>query len=82
MKYPVINMTETGRRIKGLRLTHGMSVKQLSTIMGLESTQSVYAWEQGRSIPTLDHLLIMSALLDITVEDIVALDWINEEQDK
>ena len=76
MRLPVINMIETGNNIKQLRIKKGMSIKELSVILGLISTQAIYAWEHGTTVPNLEHLLHLSAIFEIEVDELVVVDWI------
>ena len=31
----------------------------------------MYAWESGKSIPTIDNLLVLAHLFDVSIEEIV-----------
>lgn len=68
---PVIDLESTGLQIKKLRKISGFSVRDLQTIFGFEYPQAVYAWEQGKNIPSIDNLLVLSQLFGVPVEEIV-----------
>lgn len=68
---PVIDLENTGLQIKKLRKISGFSVRDLQTIFGFEYPQAVYAWEQGKNIPSIDNLLVLSKLFGVPVEEIV-----------
>ena len=68
---PVVDLKATGAQIKSLRIKNGFSVHDIQTIFGFEYPQAVYAWEQGKSIPTVDNLLVLAHLFDVAIEDIV-----------
>ena len=49
---PVVDLKATGAQIKLLRIKNGFSVHDIKTIFWFEYPQAVYAWEQGKNIPT------------------------------
>lgn len=70
-KKPVIDLTATGAQIKNLRKLNGLSVKDIQDVFGFEYPQAVYAWEQGKNVPTIDNLLVLSKLFGSSLEEIV-----------
>ena len=66
--YPVIQLPETGRRLKDIRLLRGLSVNQVSELLGGISVQAVYKWERGESIPSTDNLVALSRLYRVNME--------------
>ena len=48
-----------------------MSVKSLSEFMEFESVQTVYNWQKGRSLPSLENLMVLSELFDEAIEGIL-----------
>ena len=68
---PVIDLKGTGAQIKRLRQINGFSVHELQQIFGFEYPQAIYAWEQGKNIPTIDNLLVLSELFDVSISDIL-----------
>lgn len=74
MKYfPGINMEKTGANIEALRKTSGISVKELQEIFGFETPQAIYKWQRGTALPTVDHLVVLSAVFKVKMEDILIL---------
>lgn len=71
--FPVVDIVKTGINIKYLREQAGMSVKDLQNIMGFTTPQAIYKWQWGQALPELQNLLLMSALFDVKVEDIIVL---------
>ncbi len=71
---PTINMLETGKRITELRMDTGMSVKDLQDIFGFTTPNAIYKWQHGTALPTLDNLVILAAVFDVAIDDIVVLD--------
>ena len=70
---PTIDMVATGNNISRLREQAGMSVRDLQTIFGFATPQAIYKWQNGISMPTVDNLIVLSAILNVKVEDIVVL---------
>ena len=71
---PTINMLETGKRITDLRMDAGMTVKDLQDIFGFTTPNAIYKWQHGTALPTLDNLVILAAVFDVAIDDIVVLD--------
>ena len=63
-----IKQEETGKRIKQLLQDHGYKVKDIQGAMGFETPQVVYKWLSGKSLPSLDNFVILSRLLNTSIE--------------
>ncbi len=74
MNYPVLNLEETGKRIKALRRERHMKVEDISNFMGFESPQAVYKWQSGKSMPTVDNLFALSVLFRVPIDAILVGD--------
>lgn len=74
MNYPVINLKATGANIKRLRKERGISVKQIVDFMGFTEPVSVYKWQRGDCLPTIDNLLALAKLINCSIEDILVED--------
>ena len=72
--YLSINQRETGNNIKQLLKENGYSVRDIQTAMGFENPQAVYKWITGKSLPSIDNLIILSKLLHSSVEEILVID--------
>lgn len=68
---PVIDLKETGAQIKYLRKLNGFSVHELQQIFGFEYPQAIYAWEQGKNVPSIDNLLILAQLFQVELGDLI-----------
>lgn len=69
--FPVIDMVETGKNIARLRAERGMTVRDLQAYFGFEEPQAIYKWQRGKSLPTVDNLYALGALLEVPMEDIL-----------
>ena len=70
---PTIDLKRTGENIIALRKRAGLSVTDLSEALGFTRPQAVYRWQQGRSLPTVDNLVILAYLLGVTIDEILVL---------
>ena len=70
----LIRPKETGIRLRHLLDEHGYTVKDVQQVCGFESPQAVYKWLSGKSIPSIENLLILSVMLHTNVESILVFD--------
>ena len=71
---PVIDMVRTGQNIGKLRKQAGLSVKDLQDIFGFATPQAIYKWQQGVALPTIDNLVVLAAVLQVRMDDILVTD--------
>lgn len=69
--YVMINPAETGHHIRSLMDTNGLSVRDVQEACGFERPQAVYKWLSGKSLPTIDNMLILSKLLHTPIDNIL-----------
>lgn len=74
MKIPIINMEKTGEKIIHYRKKAGISVKEIQEIFGFTTPQAIYKWQHGTALPTIDNLVTLAFLLNVTVDDILVKD--------
>ena len=77
---PVIDMVRTGQNIGRLRKQAGLSVKDLQDIFGFATPQAIYKWQQGVALPTIDNLVVLAAVLQVRVDDILVTDTVTQVQ--
>ena len=68
---PYIDMEATGKNITHLREEAGLSVNQLQERLCYTSTQAIYKWQRGASMPSLDNLVALASILEVRVDDIL-----------
>ena len=68
---PAIDMAATGANIARMRRQAGLSVQALQEIFGFSTPQAIYKWQRGSAMPTLDNMLILSAVFHTTIDAIV-----------
>ena len=71
---PTINLAKTGMNITRLRDENGMSVKDLQDLFGFATPQAIYKWQHGTTLPSVDNLVVLAAVFNVQVDDILAID--------
>lgn len=71
MKLPIIDLPLTGRNIQTLRERRGLSVRQLQRLLGFATPQAIYKWQHGETLPTIDNLVALSAILAVPIDAIL-----------
>ena len=79
MTIPCINTAATGQNINRMRIAAGLTVKDMQMVFGFATPQAIYKWIHGTSMPTIDNLIILAAMLDVTMDDIVVVDTIDQQ---
>lgn len=73
MTIPAIDMVATGRNIMKLRKAGGLSVREIQNIFGFTTPQAIYKWQHGTAMPTIDNLVVLAAVLDVTIDEILVV---------
>ena len=71
---PYIDTVATGQNIDSLRISAGMSVRDMQEVFGFSTPQAIYKWIHGTSMPTVDNLVILAAMFEVTIDEIVVID--------
>ena len=77
---PTIDMIRTGQNINVLRKQAGLSVRDLQDIFGFATPQAIYKWQQGVALPTIDNLVVLAAVLQVRLDDILITDTTDQIQ--
>lgn len=70
---PMIDMVGTGKNIAKLRKQAGLTVRDLQDVFGFGTPQAIYKWQQGVAMPTLDNMVILSAVFGVSMDNILVL---------
>jgi len=73
MAIPTIDMIRTGQNISRLRKIAGVSVRDLQDIFGFATPQAIYKWQHGTALPTIDNLVVLAAILQVRIDDILVM---------
>ena len=74
MLVPVVDMKLTGQNIAALRMQRGISVRDLQLMLGFSTPQSIYKWQRGETLPTIENLAALACILGVTIDAIVAVE--------
>ncbi len=69
--FPTIDKIKTGKQIRRLMNSLGLTVMDVQKYMGLSTQQAVYHWLNGRSLPTLDNVYALSELFKVPMDQII-----------
>ena len=77
MLIPVVDMKLTGQNIFTLREQRGISVRDLQKLLGFATPQSIYKWQRGETLPTIENLVALACILSVPIDEIVASEcWV------
>ena len=79
---PTIDMVKTGENIDRLRKKNGLTVKQLQDLFGFSTPQAIYKWQHGAALPSVDNLVALSAIFEVSVEEILVMERDSEIEDE
>lgn len=73
MEFPVIDLTETGKRIKVLCKKADLKPSEIKKQLCLSCVQTVYKWFSGENIPSIENFYALSLMLGVSMEDLIVL---------
>ena len=71
IEFAVLDPVATGNRIKELRKEKHLRVEDIRDFLGFECCQSIYKWQRGESLPSVDNLFALSRLLGTPIDEIL-----------
>ena len=69
--YPNIDMQQTGIKLKRIIESSSYTPSMIQEYLHLSCVQPIYRWYKGLILPSVDHLLMLSELLDVHMEDLL-----------
>lgn len=66
-------MTETGSNIKNLIKENGLRIAEVQELCGFNTPQSIFKWMRGDTLPSLDNLVILAHILNVTIDEIIVI---------
>ncbi|MBP5575190.1 MAG: helix-turn-helix transcriptional regulator [Treponema sp.] len=71
----MIDVVETSKNLKKLRVQHGISVAEIQRLLGMENPQSIYTWENSacKYLPRLDNLVTLAKLYKVSLDDLIVI---------
>lgn len=70
---------DMNERIKQLRLSRGMTQQQLADALDIKSYTTITKWEKGENVPQGRDLIKLSKLFNVSVDDILGINIINND---
>lgn len=70
---PTINLTATGANIKALLRRRGLRVADVQNRCGFNTPQAIFKWMRGDTMPSIDNMVILADILDVTIDEILIL---------
>lgn len=70
-RFPVIDPVATGENIVRLRSERGLSVRDLQEYFGFEEPRAIYKWQRGQTLPSVDNLFALGAILQVPMDEII-----------
>lgn len=74
MRYPVINLEKTGKNIYKFSRKKGITANDIKNFMNFSSSQAIYRWFHGKSLPAMDNFYALSFLLGTSLDVLLAND--------
>lgn len=71
VQYPVIDVEETGKRIREICDLRGIQAREIRDYMNFAAMQSVYDWFRGKNLPSLDNMYALSRLLEVSIDSLI-----------
>ena len=71
MQYPVIDVEETGKRIREICDLRGIQAREIRDYMNFAAMQSVYDWFRGKNLPSLDNMYALSRFLEVSMDSLI-----------
>lgn len=68
-----IDLVATGANIRRLRTERGITVAEIQEWLGLVSPRIIYKWQKGDSIPSVDNLVALSRIFNISMNEIIII---------
>lgn len=66
----ILDRDSTCRHIKRISDENGATIGLLSEEMNV-SKQTVYAWFSGKKLPSIDHLIELADILNISIDELI-----------
>ena len=70
-RFPSISLKKTGENITRLMKANNINVSKLQSIFGFEYPQAIYKWRRGECLPTLDNLIVLASIFEVSIDKII-----------
>ena len=63
--------TGSGKKLLVKHMARKREKKVIFIVFGFNSPQAIYKWQNGTALPTVDNLIVLAALLNVRIDDIL-----------
>lgn len=70
----VLNRLVTGTKMREARIRSGMTVKEVRAALNITRETTIYEWESGKFLPSIEHLYHLSKLYHTSIEGFLAFE--------
>lgn len=74
---PTIDVVATGANIKAIMKAKGFKVADVQARCGFNNPQAIFKWMRGDTVPTIDNMIIIADMFDVTIDQIVIIKRVN-----
>lgn len=71
LRTPKIDVEATAKNIRYYRKEEGFTQMELADCFGFTTNQMVWRWENGKALPSVDNLVILSFVLGVSIDDLI-----------
>ena len=68
---PKIDAIATGANIRALIKNKGLKIADIQTVFGFRTPQAIFKWMRGDALPSIDNIVILAHILDVTIDKII-----------
>lgn len=69
-----VDKVRTGRNISRAMEDHGVRASDIMEACGLTTRNAIYRWMNGKSLPTIDHMVILAYMVETALQDLIAIE--------
>ena len=69
ISYPNIDLQQTGKKLKHMLESAGYTPRMIQDYLHLSCVRPIYRWYKGLILPSVDHLFMLSELLNVHMEE-------------
>ena len=71
---PMISVEKSCEKLRSLCVSKGYTPQMIKEELQLESVQTIYKWFSGQNIPSIDNLVALSRLLEVSLDELIVTD--------
>ena len=68
-----VDIKATGKHIKEIMSLRDIKASQVASRCGFSTTVSVYKWLNGKGLPSIDNLVILADMLNVSIDELLVV---------